>query len=234
MSYSVLAKYYDRMMGDRTRELQSIQELISRYNPNAKKVLELACGTGTFLKYLYEQGFDVTGVDLSPDMLAIAREKVPQARLLLEDIATFSITETFDTVICLFDSINHLIGYNKWEALFSRVRNRLNNGGVFIFDINTINKLERLANGRPHVHSLDGAEISMTITHRPDGAYDWLTRIEDKKLGMTEEEIIQEQSFPIAQILGSLQPLFSDVVVVDQRGQPATDSSDRIYFICLL
>lgn len=233
MSYNVLAKYYDRMMGDRAKELRSIQELISRYNPDAKKVLELACGTGTFLEYLHEQGFDVTGIDVSPEMLAIAREKVPQARLLLQDIASFSITDTFDTVVCLFDSVNHLIGYDKWEDLFSRARNHLRVGGVFIFDINTVKKLERLANEHPYVHPFDNAVVSMTVTRRSDGIYNWLTRIKDKGRKTVEEETIQEQSFPVEQILESLKPLFSNVTILNQKSDLATEASDRVYFICL-
>lgn len=221
------------MMGDRAKEFERIRELVLKYCPRAKNVLELACGTGTFLKYFYEQGFDVTGVDVSPEMLALARHKVPQAQLSLQDIASFSLPDTFDVIVCLFDSVNHLIGYEKWESLFSRVRNHLHDGGVFIFDINTVGKLERLAGGQPYVHSFGDAKISMVVTHNSNGAYDWLTRIEDKGRE-TAEETIQEQSFSIEQILESLRPLFSNVTVRDERGGQASKTSGRIYFICLV
>lgn len=233
MTYAVLAKYYDQMMGDRSKEFERIRELVLKYCPKAKKVLELACGTGTFLEYFYAQGFDVTGIDLSPEMLELARNKVPRAHLSLQDIASFSLSDTFDVIVCLFDSVNHLIGYEKWEALFTKARSHLHDGGVLIFDINTVRKLERLANGQPYIHPFGDAEVSMAVTRRADGTYDWLTRIEDRGRKTVEEETIQEQSFPVEQILESLKPLFPNVVVLDQKGDLATEASDRVYFICL-
>lgn len=232
MNYGVLAKYYDRMMGNREKELAGLKQLIETNSPEAKKILELACGTGTVSKYLHDQGYEMTGIDISPEMLAVARNKIPHATFFEQDIATFALSGTFDVVVCLFDSINHLIGYEKWEALFSRARNHLNNGGVFIFDINTIKKLGQLASGHPYIRVFDDTKISMVITRRSDGVYDWLTRFEDIKRGTAEEEIIQEQSFAIEKILGSLKLLFSDVVVSDYNTLPATETSDRVYFIC--
>lgn len=233
MNYVVLAKYYDRMMGDRSKELEWVRELISKYCPQTKKVLELACGTGTFLKYLHEQGFDVTGVDMSPEMLAVARNKVPQALFLLQDIASFSLPDKFDVIVCLFDSINHLVEYADWEAIFSRVHLHLNEGGLFIFDINTQNALEQLAQDGPIVKEFDGKKMIMTVTSE-HGIYNWNVKITEKGGGgeVISSEDIQEQSFPIQQIQDSLKKLFSKVIVINQNGDEASETSKRVYFIC--
>jgi trans-aconitate methyltransferase len=62
--------------------------------------------------------YAVTGLDLSPQMLAVAREKVPDVRLVEGDMTAFRLEERFDVVLCVFDSINHLLDYAAWEAVF--------------------------------------------------------------------------------------------------------------------
>jgi ubiquinone/menaquinone biosynthesis C-methylase UbiE len=76
-SYGVFAPSYDAVQGDRADDAAYLRGLIEKHQPEARHVLELACGTGSVLKQLQDR-YEVTGVDRSEGMLAIAAEKVPR------------------------------------------------------------------------------------------------------------------------------------------------------------
>src|SRR3989339_606134 len=121
-SYDIFAKFYDSVMGDRMMERMAIEKLIKRHKPFAKSILELGCGTGIFLKYFFDRGYDVAGIDLSEKMLAVARRRIPDADLFIQDMTKFSLAKRYDVILCLFDSINHVLTYDNWEELFFRVQ----------------------------------------------------------------------------------------------------------------
>src|ERR1700756_1255648 len=94
-------------MGDRDEEIARIRTYISRYLPGARSLLELGCGTGALLAGLAPE-LQVTGIDRSPEMLAIAARAVPEARLVEGDITAFRLPDRFDVIICMFDTLNHV------------------------------------------------------------------------------------------------------------------------------
>lgn len=198
-NYDIFAKFYDSVMGDRTIEGIVIEKLVKQYNPSAKSVLELGCGTGVFLKYFSDHGYIVTGIDLSEKMLAIARQRMPGVDLFHQDMTNFSLPEKYDVILCLFDSINHVLTYDGWEKIFSLARAHLNEDGVFIFDINTKKKLEILSRSGPISSEFDGNKVIMNIVFK-DEIYNWNIKIIEKQKDGREtiyEENIKEQSFPI-------------------------------------
>ena len=106
-------------------------------------VLDLACGTGSLTCELAARGFDMTGVDSSPEMLEIARERCGGNVLLLcQDMSSFELYGTVGAVVCCLDSVNHLTEDGDLDECFSCVHNYLVPGGVFIFDINTRKRFE--------------------------------------------------------------------------------------------
>ncbi|MBA3428736.1 MAG: class I SAM-dependent methyltransferase, partial [Actinobacteria bacterium] len=142
-SYDTFARFYDPVQGDRADHAAYVRWLIEKHHPTARTALELACGTGSILEQL-QPDFEVTGVDLSGPMLAVAAEKVPEARLVQADLTEVRIGEAFDVVLCLYDSVNHLLEFSQWEALFDRAREHLSDRGIFVFDINTDYQLAEL------------------------------------------------------------------------------------------
>ena len=91
VAYAKLDRFYDAAMGDRTEMASYIRRLIRRHKPKARTLLELACGTGAILKIL-AKSYDVVGLDLSPQMLAIARKKLPHVRGTLKKMGCFCST----------------------------------------------------------------------------------------------------------------------------------------------
>ena len=111
--YAKFATFYDEIMGDRTSEVQQLRDYITRYLPTATSLLELGCGTGALLAGLAKD-MDVTGIDQSPEMLAIAAENAPSVTLVQGDITKFSLGTRFDVVICMFDTLNHVSEFTGW------------------------------------------------------------------------------------------------------------------------
>ena len=93
----------------------------------------------------------MTGLDLSPQMLAIARKKLLNVRFYRKDMVRFELAAKFDVIICVFDSINHVLKFVDWQKIFRNAARHLEKDAVS-FDINTEAKLERLINAPTWVH----------------------------------------------------------------------------------
>src|SRR6266851_2214658 len=93
--YAEFAQFYDVIMGDPIGKIELISGWINRHAPRTRSLLELGCGTGSVLAGLVEVP-SLTGLDLSPQMLEIARTKVPRATLVKADMASFDLDERFD------------------------------------------------------------------------------------------------------------------------------------------
>lgn len=143
--YENFAYYYDSLGWERFSHVQAerILGFIEEKQLHVKTVLDLACGTGTFCFLMAEKGMKVTGLDLSKDMLAVAKKKVKErgikgVRFHRADMTDFDLRRRFDLVTCNFDSLNHLLSEQKVLSAFQRVSAHLNENGAFIFDMNTI------------------------------------------------------------------------------------------------
>ena len=154
-SYDSFAKFYDAVMGEPTARVTLLQTLIQELHPETESVLELGCGTGAVLKHLHPP-YRIAGLDLSEGMLEVARRNVPDATFYQGDMSTFSLPMSFDVILCVFDSINHLTSFAQWQSLFQHVDHHLNAQGLFIFDINTLDKLERLSKAPPQCTRVRG------------------------------------------------------------------------------
>jgi ubiquinone/menaquinone biosynthesis C-methylase UbiE len=121
--------------------------------PVDKTLLDLCCGTGQLAVHFLAQGYRVTGLDLSADMLALAREncqiytEAGQAQFIQGDAADFQLEKPVGLVVSVFDSLNHLESFDALQACFRCVYRALNTQGLFIFDLNTRCGLTRHWNG---------------------------------------------------------------------------------------
>jgi SAM-dependent methyltransferase len=233
--YSGYARFYDATQGDRAEHAAYIRSLVKKHHPKAKTVLELACGTGSILKQL-QPHYGVTGVDLSNEMLAVARKKVPGVCLVHGDMRTVELDERFDVVLCVYDSINHLVRFRDWEAVFRRAREHLNDGGVFVFDINTVQRLARSAGAAPMVQWFgDGSLMVIAIVHAPRGVVDWEINVFERVRGSTYRlhlDVIREVSFSAERVRDALRKRFTRIWTYDARRARPSAQSDRLHFVC--
>lgn len=234
-NYDTFSRFYDPIMGDRALAAEYLQRFIRESHPKAKKVLELGCGTGSVLKHLRKNSYDVWGVDLSQKMLAIARRKVPQARLFHQDMVKLHLPEKFDVVCCIFDSINHVLNFAAWKKIFANAYRHLSPGGVFIFDINTQKRLDHHIAAPAWVYKFGNNLLVMTITAAPGNASNWNLKVFERVKGnryRLHVENIREASFPAPTIVSALKQHFRKVKVADVERKRPSSRSDRLYFIC--
>lgn len=233
-SYGKFSPYYDQVMGDRSAAANYIRDLIECYHPHAKTLLELACGTGGLLGR-WSESYDVTGLDRSRPMLAIARKRLPHLQLLCQDMTSFRIGRRFDAVVCAFDSINHLRRLSDWQKTFRCVAGHLTTGGVFVFDVNTSGKLKRLAAGPAWVKQFGRDLVVIKVVAGNRDSFTWDVKIfaHRKRDGyQLIHETIEEKTFPLRRILATLRGYFSTVKVFDPEGRRPSDRSERLYFVC--
>lgn len=121
--------------------------------------LDLACGTGKLTVELAKKGVDVYGVDASEEMLSFAAEKSAGEELgimfLCQKMQALDLYGGIDTCVCTLDSINHLTEIDDVRKTFGRVSLFLNEGGYFLFDVNTVYKHEKVLGNNTFVYDLD-------------------------------------------------------------------------------
>ena len=236
VAYKRFAAFYDVVMDDPGPRAVRVDAAIDRYRPDAASLLELGCGTGSILARLTTRAA-LTGLDLSPEMLAIAASKVPDARLVECDMRSFDLGERFDVVVCVFDSINHLLDVGSWVSLIECVHRHLNPDGLFVFDVNSVGELRRLGDEPPWVYDFDGgtAIIDVTFAEADDGLglTDWDIRIFERMAATRFElhhERIGELALPLARVRGLVADRFELLEELDEDGLPATDVSVKAYY----
>lgn len=116
--------------------------VLARFAAQPQTLLDVACGEGTFAVAMAKQGFKVTGVDRSPQMLRHAREQAlregVEVDFILQDMRSLAFDAAFDVATCWYDSLNYLLAAADLEGAFAGVRRALKPGGLFVFDMNTI------------------------------------------------------------------------------------------------
>jgi SAM-dependent methyltransferase len=234
VSYQAFAPFYDAVMGDRKVSTEKVHRLLSTYAPNCRSVLELGCGTGSVLKQL-SKTYEVVGLDISPKMLEIARQKCPSVPLHRMNMTTFRLNRKFDAVICVFDSINHLTKWSEWQQVFVRAHAHLNTGGAFIFDVNTPAKLKDLDQKPVGVHRFGPNIMLMNVTCNKALAR-WnvqvFARHKNGKYELHEEDIF-EKAFPTKKVADALRARFTKVRQIDFQRRRISVSSQRIHFVCI-
>ena len=132
------ARLYDLIYGkmkDYPREAEEIHKLLQEVHPQAKKILDVACGTGEHAKQLARRcGYEVDGLDLNPDFVEIACAKHPPGRFVLANMVDFDMFSTYDVVMCLFGSIGYATSLDDMTGALTCFARHLSPGGVILVE----------------------------------------------------------------------------------------------------
>jgi ubiquinone/menaquinone biosynthesis C-methylase UbiE len=106
---------------------------------SGRRLLDVACGTGLSFLAMLDRGWEVTGCDISPAMLEIAREKAgDRAELLVADMRELPELGEFDLIWAVNDPLNYLLSVEEFEAAMAGMRRNLAPEGIALFDVNTV------------------------------------------------------------------------------------------------
>ncbi len=160
-SYGIFADFYDALTlnVDYKARAEYIVNTLKASDHDMGLTLDLACGTGKLTVELAKMGVDVYGADASADMLSFARENAAENNLdilfLCQKMQELDLYGTVDTCVCTLDSINHITDINDVKKTFERVFLFMNEGGYFLFDVNTVYKHKNILGNNTFVYDLD-------------------------------------------------------------------------------
>lgn len=240
-SYTIFASIYDTLMSDVPYEkwVDNLEQIWEKYSEKPNLVLDLCCGSGTITKLLSDKGYDMTGIDLSIDMLMEARNKVPDCLFLNQDMTSFELYGTVDTIVCLCDSINYLLNEEDLLKTLKLCNNYLNPKGLFIFDINTKYKFENeLSNNTFGGNYDDFSYLWENYYDDEKMIHEYSTTffIKDEETSLYEkfEETHYEKCYEIDTVVSLIEKSGLELVGVFDENlfDEPTEKSERIYFIC--
>jgi SAM-dependent methyltransferase len=230
--YTRLSRVYDLDWANFAMQyLNLIPPLLEGRGIERAQILDLACGTGSLAIALAKHGHEVRGIDLSPEMIALAREKalsIDNVSFETGDMTVFRADDKLDIILCTFDSINYLLELAGVQALFRQAASVLDPDGLFVFDANTANMY--LNNrGESYRRELGGQTILQRCDYDPKRGIATTTfEFDDGRV-----EIHHQRPYNMA----NLEPMLNDagLYIVYAFGgfdkQPYTPESERL--ICV-
>ncbi len=242
--YSQFAEVYDALMqdADYSARAQYLMRLFKKFGSLPTLLLDAACGTGNFSNLFAKAKIEVIGVDMSEDMLSIAREKSAEAGTnvlyLCQPLQKLDLYGTVDGAICCIDSLNHITERKTLAAALKKIALFLEDDKLFIFDINTPYKHEKVLGNNTFVLEEEGVfcvwqnryrkknnMVDITLDffiEENDGAYE-RTQEAFSERAYTEEELatlLNNAGFKIEAIYG------------DMTEKPPKDTTERAIYVC--
>jgi SAM-dependent methyltransferase len=190
----------------------------------------------TFL--LREHGYDMTGVDISEEMLGVARDicydkDIDDVLLLCQGMQNFELYGTVDACVCCLDSLNYLTKPDDLKKCLSLVHNYLIPDGVFIFDINTPYRFENVYAQNAYILECEDALLAWQNDYNKKSKICkfYLSLFEENEDGSYArfDEVQKERCYSKKQILRALENAGFEVISIhgDFDGTPATDTDEK-------
>lgn len=239
-AYHALAKSYDRLTNDVDygQTVNFYKQILAREGCHPRTAVDLACGTGSVALLLARDGLKVTGVDLSEEMLTVACQKAQELEeppmFVCQSLQELRLPRGVDLAVCALDSLDYILNPEDCREAIRRIYKVLNPGGIFIFDVNTPEKL-RAMDGQVF---LDEDEDVFCVWR---GEFDETTNIcsygmdlfqRAKELWHRSWEEHREYAYSREQLFGFLKDAgFSNIRVYgDRRFEEPQPGEQRIYF----
>ena len=254
--YNVIAGVYDRINSgvDYEKWANFTESLFDKYlSERPELILDLASGTGKMTIELARRGYDMIGVDRSPEMLSRASDAVFDAIIdgilpeegkrplfLCQSMTDFELYGTVGAILCCLDSLNYLTGDGELDKCFALAHNYLDPNGLFIFDMNTPYKFENVYGENAYVYDVDEEDGGSFCVWQ--NFYDKKTKLCDFLLTVFEEnedgrysrydEEQKERCYTMEEIKSSLTRAGFELLeaVADTDSSPAVDNTERWHF----
>lgn len=242
--YTDFAYVYDLLMQDiqYSKWADYIETLFVKFSlKKPELVLDLACGTGSLTLELAKRGYDMIGIDMSSDMLSCAMEKSAECGVsplwVCQDMRAFELYGTMDAILCTMDSLNYIENISDMKLILKLVKNYLNPGGLFIFDMNSPYKLEHVLGNNLFYEIRDDVTYLWRNEYHPDVkkcTFDltfFVREAEDVYRRLEEEQ--RQKAWTIDEVRLALQESGLEFLkVFDAFTQdPPSEHSERYFYI---
>ncbi|WZY00942.1 class I SAM-dependent methyltransferase [Bacillus sp. FSL W7-1360] len=245
MSYTYFPAWYDRLMSHVPYDdwLRLVEKVVEEQSGRRMKtILDVGCGTGALLLLMHEKGWQPVGVDLSPEMLSIAHDKLIRSgykpQLYEANMSLLPALGHFDVITVFCDSLNYLPDEDAVKQAFARFFASLQPGGVLLFDVHSPEKMRKFPGLTFADASEDVSYIWQSFSDEgPLSVVHELTFFVQDETGMYVrfEEVHEERTFLVSQYEQWLYETgFSEVVVTADFTEAApTEHSERLFFKCI-
>ncbi len=237
--YEDFSRVYDKVMDQALYD--EWLAFTQRHLPTqTHSIFELACGSGALSVRLAEHGFEVTGLDISEEMLTLAAKKASDAHVKITfeqgDMRFLGDIGRFDAVTCYSDSLCYLADLAEWKKTVDGVFRLLNDGGMFIFDVHSTYQVdEDFPDFSYHENEEDFAflwdsfagEQPHSIVHE----LSFFIKDTDGKF-IRKDEVHEERTYPLEQILSVLTDFSTVQIFADFTDEAPNDTSKRWFFVC--
>lgn len=234
MSYSVLSKYYDRLMTD--FDYDAYASFVLDNVQKGAKGLDLAAGSGEMTVRLSQAGFKMTGSDCSTEMLTVATEKSKKALqdilFLIKDLNCLTISKKYDFITAVCDGFNYVSSQKNMEKAFCEIHNALTDNGKFIFDISTCYKLKKVVGDNFFYEDYDDLTYLWSNTLFSNRVEMSLTFFE--KDGQHYQRYDEEQTqffYPNEKVISTLSKCGFSVQVFNEKFKELSDISQRMIVV---
>jgi len=223
--YEKLADIYDYLVAgvDYDDWLDYIEKILDRYRCRFRTIVDLACGTGNTTLPFARRGYKVTGVDIAPAMLGLARQKAGreglQVDFLEQDMREMQLPEPVDLMTCYHDGLNYIVSPADLKLVLANAHRYLKADGLFIFDLVVVNKLSEAGGDTTFFDDADLSliwdtsydqeqdiwEITLTGFVRKGELYEKFTEVHREKHYAREEiePLLRETGFTLLDVFHS-------------------------------
>jgi len=156
-----MAKFYDDMAREDRYGIwkELVADIVKKYNTAIDTCLDIACGTGNISKILIELGYRVVGVDISSEMISVAKRKFSKEKFICSDIRDFDLANetkrSISLVVSFYDSLNYLLSSKDILQAFKSVSRNVSSGTIFLFDMNSMDHIKTAQKFRPQIFEGD-------------------------------------------------------------------------------
>jgi SAM-dependent methyltransferase len=236
-SFGPVAPYYDHLMSRVPYDMWTAyyQLLLMQLEQKPEVLLDVACGTGTMCEMLDEQGYAMTGFDVSAPMIEEAKRKAEEQQRDIEyycqDAAELDLPHTFQGAFSFFDSLNYITDPEHLNRAIQRVYDHLDPGGTFVFDVNTAYAFEQ------DMFSQKDLDPRTELQYHWVGEYDPEMRLIEVNMqfwykGQEFREVHRQRAYRTSELMDMLTGAgFCQIEVYDSYTlNPPRKKSDRIHF----
>ena len=249
-----MSEYYDAIykgVVNYKEETTALERVFRRYHKgNVKTILDVSAGTGNFTFLFASRGYKTIGIDLSEEMLRVARAKNKQntVKFLKMDMRNINLRQNFDAIVSLFGGFGYLLDDKSVKKCFTGVKSHLNKKGLFIFEFWQVSGILPSSSswGRGYLSWNKVEDKSKLILRISESKFDQLKRIhttdydmyiidkKSKKLLDSFREVHQLRAYKISKVKELLSSCglkalkFYDDSLVDGKLNDACKSSFRV------